>query len=87
VRITFDAATKRWVNVSTGSLGDYDFMVSNGWKDQRIVRPSLAFVKDRDAASQADLTITKVSPTHMRYAYGFTTPRGKSVTVTRNCSK
>lgn len=86
-RITYDADTARWVDVTTSDYGGYDLQTSKGWKGNTIVWHDLATVAGKDVASTADVTITKVSPTKMTSRSTFTTVKGRTVGVTGTCTK
>jgi predicted heme/steroid binding protein len=85
--ITYDADTGRWIDVTYGSLGAYDLSESKGWAGGKIVWHDLAFAKGKDVATQTDNTITKVSDTKTTLYSGFTTVKGKTVTVNGTCLK
>jgi len=85
--ITFDADTGRWADSYSDNLGNYDLTVSPGWVGSKIVWHDLAFAKGKDIATQTDLTWTKVSDTKISSNSGFTTVKGKSVSVTGVCLK
>ena len=86
-RITYDADTSRWIDVTTGDYGNYDLQSSKGWIGKKIVWHDLANVPGKDVASAADVTITKVSDTKMTSMTSFKTVKGRSVGVTGTCTK
>ncbi len=85
--ITYDPDTARWIDVSSGSFGGYDLSESKGWTAGKIVFHDLAFAKGKDVATQTDFTTTKVSDTKTTLYSGFTTVKGKTVTVKGGCVK
>lgn len=86
-RITYDADTGRWVDVSSGDFGGYDLSWSSGWNNGSMVWHDLAFAKGKDVATVTDLTITKVSDAKMTSHSGFTTVKGTTVSVDGVCTK
>ncbi|MBV9439403.1 MAG: hypothetical protein JOZ24_05380 [Candidatus Eremiobacteraeota bacterium] len=85
--ITYDADAKRWVEVFSGSFGDYDVATSPGVSGGGITWHSIAFTPTANVASQSDIHLTFASPTSMRESYTFATPSGQNVTVNGTCTK
>lgn len=86
-RYTYDADTKRWIAVTSGDMGAYDFATASGWSGNALTWHSLGFAKGPDITSQSDLTMTKVSPTKTTTSSTFDTAGGKHVTVDGTCTK
>ncbi len=86
-RMTYDADSGRWIDVSYGDYGSYDITESKGWKGNTIVWHDLAFASGKDVKSSSDVTTTKVSATKMISQSTFTTAKGRSVGVTGTCTK
>lgn len=86
-RYTYDPDTKRWISVTSGDMGVYDFSTSPGWSGNTMIWHSDAFAKGPDITSQSDTTMTKVSPTRVTTASTFDTSAGKHVTVAGVCNK
>ena len=84
---TYDFDTKRWVDVYTDSLGNYDLNVSKGFSGGKIMWHSLAFAPSAEVVSATDSTFTKVSANKTTQSYSFMTGKGKKVSVTGACTR
>ena len=85
--IGYDYDAKRWVDVYTDSLGNYDLAASKGMAGKKMVWHSLVFTPTADMLSVTDQTMVKLSPTKTLMYYGFTAKGGRKVTVTGTCTK
>lgn len=61
--VTYDDATKRWVDVFTGDLGGYGVTTSSGWTGNTIVWTDALFKPGNDVIGETPTTTTKVSDT------------------------
>lgn len=86
-RLTYDASTKRWVDMSMGEDGTYDFSTSPGWNGNTIVWTDVAYSKTNNTATNNPTTMTKVSNTKTTSTSSFTEPSGRLVNVTTTCTK
>jgi hypothetical protein len=87
-RITYDADTKRWADVSYGTGGIYGLSFSSGWNGTSITWHDVSFAPTADISSQTDTTMTKVSDTKTTSSSAFTEAKsGRTVTVTSTCTR
>ncbi|MGA8535522.1 MAG: hypothetical protein WB615_15550 [Candidatus Tumulicola sp.] len=87
-KITYDADTKRWVDVLSGDQGAYGLLVSKGWSGNQIVWRDVSFAASPDIRSQSSTTTTKVSDSKMVSHSTFTEAKtGRTVSVTSTCTK
>jgi len=87
-KITYEADTHRWVDVSYNNLGGSDLSVSQGWNGDKLVWHSLTFAPTADISAQGDNTSTKVSNTKTTFSGSFTEAKtGRVVAVTGSCTK
>ncbi len=86
-KITFDATTNRWVDVSYGDLGAYGSSTSHGWNGDSIVWHDLSFAPNSDVKSESDTTVTKNSETRMTATSSFTEGSGRTISVVTKCNK
>jgi hypothetical protein len=86
-RITYDATTKRWVDIETDDNGGYDLSVSRGWNGNEIVWHDVTYTKGADLESNNDTTETKVSDSKTATKTSFKTTKGRVVGVTGSCTK
>jgi hypothetical protein len=86
-KITYDASTKRWIDVNFGEMGGYGLSTSSGWNGNSIVWHDPTFAPNADVASQSDTTMTKDSNTKYTQSSSFTEPSGRSVSVVTTCTK
>ncbi len=86
-RMTYDASTSRWVDISTDQLGGYDVSTSPGWKGRSIVWTDRVYPTANNIASNSPTTFTKVSDTKTTSANSFKEPSGRVVTVNTACTK
>ena len=87
-KITYDADTKRWIDVSYGDQGAYGFTTSQGWNGDTIAWRDRAFVSGASIQSTTDTTMTKISPTKYETAMSFVEAgSGRTVTVKGICTK
>ncbi len=86
-RVTYDASTSRWIDLSTSDNGGYNVSTSLGWKGNSIVWTDLAFPKSNNIASTSPTTMTKVSATKTMSANSFKEHGGRLVTVKTTCTK
>jgi hypothetical protein len=59
-KITYDADTKRWVDVSYDNAGGYSLSVSGGWNGDKIVWHDVSFAPGAQISAQTNLTTTTV---------------------------
>jgi hypothetical protein len=85
--ITYDRDSGRYIDSYTDTQGNYDLSTSKGFVGSKLAWHSLAFLPGPNIASQTDLTWTKVSSTKLSGYSGFTTKKGRKVTVTYGCTK
>jgi hypothetical protein len=87
-KITYDADTKRWVDVSYDNAGGYSLSVSSGWNGDKIVWHDVSFAPGAQIATQSNLTTTKVSPTRYQTGSSFTEAKtARTVNVATVCTK
>jgi hypothetical protein len=87
-KITHDADTKRWVDVSYDDAGGYGLSVSSGWDGDKIVWHDLSFAPSAQVSAQSNTTNIKVSPTKYQTASSFTEAgTGRRIDVATVCSK
>ena len=86
-KTTYDATSKRWVDVTYGDLGAYGLTTSPGWVGNAMVWHDANFAPGPDIVAQTDTTNTKVSDTKVTSASSFTEAGGRKVTVTTTCNK
>jgi hypothetical protein len=86
-KITYDAMTKRWIDVTYGDLGAYGFATSPGWSGNSMVWHDPTFVPTSDVKTQSDATMTKDSDTKTSSSSSFTEASGRNVTVSGTCTK
>lgn len=87
-RITYDPATNRWIDVTSGDLGAYGLSVSSGWRGNQITWHDLSFAPSADIGSQTDTTMTRASAAKTTSAQALTEAKtGRSVSVKTTCAK
>lgn len=86
-RMTYDASTQRWIDISTDEGGGYDITTSTGWKGNTIVWDELTYTKTNNTASENSTTVVKNSDTKTTATSSFTEPGGRAVKVTTVCNK
>ncbi len=87
-KITYDADSHRWVDVTYGPANGYGLAFSNGWNGDKMVWHDVSFAPGPDISSQTDNSVTKVSDTKMTSSSSFTeTKTGRHVAVTGVCTK
>jgi hypothetical protein len=87
-KITYDADTKRWIDVSYGDQGAYGLLTSNGWSANNLVWMDRAFTSGASMKSTTDTTWTKASPTKYTTYMSFEEAgSGRTVTVNGICTK
>jgi hypothetical protein len=87
-KITYDADTKRWVDVSYDNAGGYGLSVSSGWNGDNIVWHDVSFAPGAQISTQTNLTTIKVSPTKYQTASSFTEAKtSRTVHVATVCAK
>lgn len=87
-KITYDADTHRWVDVTVGPQNGYGLAFSSGWHGNTLSWHDVAFMAGPDIASQTDNVLTKVSNTKVTSSSSFTeTKSGRRVAVTGVCTK
>jgi hypothetical protein len=87
-RITYDATTKRWIDVNYDNQGGYGLSVSKGWDGDRISWHDVSFAPTADISSQSSTVTTKVSATKETSESAFTEAKtGRHVTVSTVCTK
>lgn len=85
--ITWDGDAKRWVDLYTDDHGAYDLAYTKGWVNGTAVWHDLAFTPNPNAQSVTDFTVKKVSSSKITFSYGFTTGKGRAVSVSGSCMK
>jgi hypothetical protein len=86
-RMTYDASTSRWIDISTDETGGYDITTSPGWNGNAIVWTELTYTKGNNTATENETTVTKNSDTKTTATSSFTEPGGRLVKVTTVCNK
>lgn len=87
-KVTYDADTHRWVDVTYGDGGAYGLAISRGWSGNHISWHDISFAAGPDIASQTDNVLTKVSNSKVTMASSFTEAKtGRRVAVTGVCTK
>lgn len=85
--ITWDRDSKRWVDLYTDDHGQYDLAYTKGWVSGTAVWHDLAFAPTANTQSMTDFTVKKISSSKITFSYGYTTSKGRAVTVGGSCSK
>lgn len=85
--MTYDTDTKRWVNVSLGSYGSYQFETSQGWKNNMLLWRDESFAPNGDWTSTTGTLYTKVSDNEYTTASAFTTEAGLVNRVNGTCKR
>lgn len=85
--ITYDRGAKRWVDLYTDDRGQYDLAYTKGWVNGVAIWKDLAFVPGPNTQSMTDFTVKKVSSSKITFSYGFTTSKGRAISVAGSCSK
>lgn len=86
--ITYDADTKRWVDVEYDGIGGYSLTTSRGWAGNTIVWHDPAFTPSSKVASATDTTMTKVSDSKVTSTWSITkSNNGKTVSANTTCTK
>jgi hypothetical protein len=87
-KITYDADTKRWIDVSYGDQGAYGLTTSTGWNGSSIVWHDAAFAPGTSMRSNSDTTMMKESPSKFNTSSSFVeTGSGRTITVNGICTK
>ena len=86
-KITYDADTKRWIDVTYGGLGTYGLATSPGWTGNTMTWHDANFAPGADIKAQTDVVMTKVSATKTSQANSFTEASGRSISVAGTCTK
>lgn len=86
-RMTYDASTNRWIDISTDEGGGYDITTSPGWNGNSIVWTELTYPKSNNTATENATTVTKNNDMKTTATSSFTEPGGRLVKVTTVCSK
>jgi hypothetical protein len=87
-KITYDADTKRWVDVSYDNAGGYGLSVSSGWNGDKIVWHDVSFAPGAQIATQSNQTTMKLSSTRYQSASSFTEAKtGRRVDIATVCTK
>ena len=86
-RVTYDYTAKRWVDVHTDTLGDYDVFISKGFSGQQITWHSIAFSPGTEIAAVSDVTYTKIGNNKIHVITGFKTTAGQGVRIEGNCTR
>jgi hypothetical protein len=87
-KITYDADSQRWIDVSFGDQGAYGLATSAGWSGSQIVWHDRAFVANAAMRSTSDTTMTMVSPAKYTTSMSFVEAgSGRTVTVEGICTK
>jgi hypothetical protein len=87
-KITYDADTQRWIDVTYGDQGAYGLTTSSGWNGMQLIWRDRAFVPGASIRSATDTTLTKVSPAKYMTSTSFVEAgSGRTVTVDGICTK
>jgi hypothetical protein len=87
-KITYDATTKRWIDVSYGDNGTYGLSTAEGWNGDSIVWHDPTFAPSSDISAQTDTTMTKDSDTKYTSSNSFTeASNGRNVSFVTTCMK
>jgi hypothetical protein len=86
-KLTYDASSKSWVDVTTDDLGGYDISSSSGWDGNKMVWHDVTYPKQADVVTSNDLTQTKVSDTKTTFVSSFVTAKHATIGVTGECTK
>lgn len=87
-KITYDATTHRWADVTYDNQGGYGLSFASGWNGNKVVWHDVSFAPSADVKSQTDTTTTKVSNSKTTSSSSFTeTKTGRVVSVTTICTK
>ncbi len=86
-KMTYDASTSRWVDISTDDQGGYDISTSSGWSGNTITWNDITYPKTNATAVNYPTTVTKVSATKTTSKNTFKEPGGRVVSVTSTCTK
>lgn len=86
-KITYDADTKRWVDVSYGDLGNYGLATSPGWSGNAMTWHDANFAPGADVKSVTDYIMTKQSASKFTTSTSFTESSGRSISVAGTCTK
>ena len=81
--LTYDAATKMWVNLTVDNLGGYGLTMSPGWNGSRLVTSDV--VTSGGQPKGVD-TVSRLSDTHYLDHYEVRTPSGTLVNES-DCTK
>jgi hypothetical protein len=85
--VTYDSATKRWVDIETDEQGNYGVTTSPGWQGSTIVWTSAFAPKSAGIASTNPTSMTRVSATEYTSLWSFVESSGRAVTVKTVCNK
>jgi hypothetical protein len=85
--VTYDAATKRWVDIQTDEQGNYSVATSPGWHGDTIVWTTAFAPKSAGIASINPTSITRMSATKYTSFWSFIETDGRQVTVNTICNK
>jgi|HubBroStandDraft_6_1064221.scaffolds.fasta_scaffold41483_1 hypothetical protein len=86
-KITYDAYTKRWVDVEYDEIGGYFFATSRGWAGNTIVWHDPTFTPSSKVASATDTTMTKVSDSKVTSTWSITKPNNETISANTTCTK
>jgi hypothetical protein len=87
-KITYDADTKRWVDVSYDNAGGYGLSVSSGWNGDEMVWHDVSFAPGVQISAQTNQRTIKVSPIRYQTASSFTEAKSaRRVDVATVCTK
>ena len=86
--VTYDADTKRWVDVFTGDFGGYGVQTSPGWSGNTIVWTDALFKPGMDVIAEKPIVTTKVSDTKTTSTSSFQEKStGRWIGVNTVCTK
>jgi hypothetical protein len=86
-KFTYDADTKRWIDLTYGDMGTYGLTTSNGWQGDNMTWHDANFAPGADIKASSDFVMTKASASKMTTATTFKEASGRTINVTGTCSK
>jgi hypothetical protein len=86
-RMTYDASTSRWVDITMDEQGGYDLSTSPGWNGNSIVWTDVTYPKTNATAENYPTTVTKTSERETSSVSSFKEPGGRIVSVKTHCTK
>jgi len=86
-RITYDASTKRWVDMEADEKGYYEVSTSPGWHGRSMVWTDVLAPQGAGVARNNPTTITRVSEAQFTTSGSFVEKSGRLITVKGLCMK